>query len=51
LQPRPVAPSIAANGPPRPTVKAVIAPTIAPDDPGPLADDEASDGVRRFAGD
>ena len=36
---------------PRPPAKAVIAPTIAPDDPGPLADDEAPDGFRRFAGD
>ena len=29
----------------------MIAPTIAPDDPGPLAADEARDGFRRFAGD
>jgi hypothetical protein len=29
----------------------LIAPTVAPDDPGPLADDEAPDGFRRFAGD
>ena len=51
LQPRPVAPPVADSAPPRPPVKAVIAPTIAPDDPGPLADDEAPDGLRRFAGD
>jgi hypothetical protein len=29
----------------------MIAPTVAPDDPGPLVDDEAPDGFRRFAGD
>jgi HemY protein len=50
-QPRPVAPAIVASAPPRPPAKAVIAPTIAPDDPGPRADDEAPDGFRRFAGD
>ena len=49
--PAPVAPPIAANASPRPPIKAVMAPTIAPDDPGPLADDEARDGFRRFAGD
>ena len=53
-QPRPVAPPVAASAPPRPPAKAVIAPTIAPDDPGPLADDEAPDGVpplrRRLTG-
>ncbi len=46
LQSRPVA----ANAP-RPAVKAMIAPTVAPDDPGPLADEEAADGLRRFAAD
>jgi HemY protein len=51
LQPRPAAPPIAASAPPWPPAKAVIAPTVAPDDPGPFADDEAPDGVRRFAGD
>ena len=50
-QPRPVAPPVAANGPSRLSAQAVIAPTIAPDDPGPLADDELPDGARRFAGD
>jgi HemY protein len=46
----PVAPPVAANSP-RPPAKAMIAPTVAPDDPGPLVDDEAPDGFRRFAGD
>jgi len=50
-QPQPVAPPGAASAPARPPAKAVIAPTIAPDDPGPLANDEAPDGFRRFAGD
>jgi HemY protein len=49
-QPRPVAPPVAANAA-RPPIKAMIVPTIAPDDPGPLADEEAPDGFRRFAGD
>jgi HemY protein len=50
-QPRQAAPPIAASAPPRPLARPMIAPTIAPDDPGPLADDEAPDGGRRFAGD
>jgi hypothetical protein len=29
----------------------MIAPTIAQDDPGPLADDKTPDGFRRFVGD
>jgi HemY protein len=49
--PRPVAPPVAASAPPRPPAKAMIAPTIAPDDPGPLADDKTPDGFRRFVGD
>jgi HemY protein len=50
LQPQPVAPPVAATAP-RPPIKAIILPTIAPDDPGPFADDEAPDGLRRFAAD
>jgi hypothetical protein len=46
----PVAPPVVAN-PPRPTLTAMIVPTVAPDDPGPLADDAARDGLRRFAAD
>jgi HemY protein len=49
-QPMPVAPPVVAN-PPRPTLTAMIVPTVAPDDPGPLADDAARDGLRRFAAD
>ena len=50
-QPRPATPPVAASATLRPLARPVIAPTIAPDDPGPLADDEAPDGGRRFAGD
>jgi HemY protein len=50
--PRPVAPPVVASPAPRPPGKALIAPTVAPDDPGPLADDNPTpDGFRRFAGD
>jgi HemY protein len=54
LAPPPPPPSVA---PPaaaivsRPPVNAVIVPTIAPDDPGPLAGGEPRDGLRRFAAD
>jgi HemY protein len=50
-QPRPVAPPVVVGAPSRSPVEAMIAPTVAPDDPGPLADNEAPDGFRRFAGD
>ena len=50
-QPQPVAPPVVASAPPRSPAKAIIAPTVAPDDPGPRADDGASDGYRRFVGD
>jgi len=50
-QPRPVTPPVVASAPPRQPAKAMIAPTVAPDDPGPLADDDAPGGFRRFVGD
>jgi HemY protein len=50
-QPRPVTPPVIVSAPSRSPGKAMIAPTVAPDDPGPLADDDAPDGFRRFVGD
>ena len=49
--PRAVAPPFVASAPPRPPATAMIAPTTAPDDPGPLSGDETPDAFRRFAGD
>jgi HemY protein len=49
-QPRPVAPVVLSAPSPSPG-QAMIAPTVAPDDPGPLADDDAPSGFRRFVGD